>query len=478
MDVRSYDVVVIGAGPTGENVADRVVKGGLTAAIVEAELVGGECSYWACIPSKAMLRPLEALDAASSVEGSREAVGEGPDHKAVFHRRDSFVSSWKDDGQARWLEENKIDLLRGHGRIIGERRVLVADTEGRVTELNARRAVAVCTGSRAAIPELPGIEDASPWTSRDATGARDAPRRLAVLGGGPVACEMATAWNRLGAEEITLVERGARLLGRLEPFAGDAVRESLEKRGVRVLTGTTVHKVERFDERSYRLSLDRGEKIVADRVLAAAGRKPRTEDIGLEKVGLKPGSWLEVDDSMRVRAVPAGWLYAAGDVNHRALLTHMGKYQARVCGDAIVARAIGRAAPTNHARWTSHSATADHEAVPQVIFTEPQVAAVGLTESEAKSRGIRVRTAEYAMGNVSGASLYADGYRGHAKMVVDESRGVVLGVTLVGPAVAELLHAATVAIVGEVPLARLWHAVPSFPTISEIYLRLLEGLGL
>jgi dihydrolipoamide dehydrogenase len=223
------------------------------------------------------------------------------------------------------------------------------------------------------------------------------------------------------------------------------------------------------------LTLDDGTTLTAGELLAATGRAPRTEDIGLEAVGLAPGSWLEVDDTMRVRAVggkqgDGGWLYAAGDVNHLALLTHMGKYQGRICGDAIAARARG------------HEPTATDRSsvtcIPQVVFTIPEVAAVGLTREQAAAAGHAVRVVEYEIGQVAGARLFADGYTGHAQMVVDENSKRILGVTLAGPGVGEMIHAATVAIAGEVPLDRLWHAVPSYPTMSELWLRLLEAYGL
>jgi len=481
MGTESYDVIVIGAGPTGENIAERTAKGGLRTAIVENELIGGECSYWACVPSKAMLRPLEALGAARSVAGAREAVSGGPDAQSVLKRRDSFVGDWKDDRQVEWLRRAKIDLHRGRGRLAGERLVTVTAADGSATDLAAVHAVALCVGSKAAIPAIPGMDDAHPWTSRDATAARKAPRRLAILGGGVVGCEMATAWKQLGAEEVTVVERGSRLLSGYEAFAGEAVRASLEEAGVRVLTGVRAHKVERAGGEPngrVRLFLDGGVEVESDELLVAAGRAPRTEDLGLEHVGLRSGSWLDVDESMRVRAVPSGWLYAAGDVSGRALLTHMGKYEARIAGDAIVARATTRGSLPEEGPWSRFAATATQAAVPQVVFTNPQVAAVGVTEEQARAAGIRARAVEYEIQHVTGAPLYADGYRGRAKMVVDEDRKVVIGVTFVGPSVGELIHAATIAIVGAVPLHRLWHAVPSFPTISEVWLRLLEAYGL
>ncbi len=478
METREYDVIVIGAGSTGENVADRAVKGGLSAVIVESDLVGGDCSYWACIPSKALLRPGQALRDARRVGGSREAVTGILNVSAVLNRRDSFVSNWNDSGQAKWLQGAKIDLVRGHGRIAGERRVSVTDKQGNTTHLAARQAVAVCTGSRAAVPNVPGLAEVQPWTSHEAVSAKAAPRRLAILGGGVVACEMATAWKQLGAEEVTLVQRGEHLIPNCESFAGEMLRAAFEQMGIAVLTGTTAQRVERQPDGAVRLSLSNGKTLFADRVLAAAGREPRTGDVGLETIGMKPGSWLDVDESMRVKGIAGGWLYAAGDVNHRALLTHMGKYQARICGDVIAARAKDDPEASAPDPWSRYSSTADTWAVPQVIFTDPEVAAVGLTEAEAKDRGMNVRAVDYDIGRVSGAALYADGYNGRARIVVDQARNVIVGMTLVGPAVGELIHAATIAIVGAVPISRLWHAVPSYPTISEIWLRLLETFGL
>ena len=341
MDKLSYDVIVIGAGSTGENVADRAVKGGLTAAIIESDLVGGECSYWACMPSKALLRPGVALEDARNVAGAREAINGKLNATTVLKRRDVFVSNWTDSGQVKWLRQANIELIRGHARLAGERRVSVTDKEGITRNLNARQAVVVCTGSQPAIPDIPGLAEARPWTSREATSAKTVPRRLAILGGGVVACEMATAWKQLGTEEVTLIERGPRLIPKSEPFAGELLNAAFERRGISVLLNTSVRRVDREDDGAARIALSTGQTLLADEVLVATGRRARTGELGLETVGLKPGSWLEVDDSMRVKEVTGGWLYAAGDVNHRALLTHMGKYQARVCGDVIAARAKG-----------------------------------------------------------------------------------------------------------------------------------------
>jgi dihydrolipoamide dehydrogenase len=279
---------------------------------------------------------------------------------------------------------------------------------------------------------------------------------------------MATAWQALGAQ-VTLLQRADRLLDDMEPEAGEAVAAALRDRGVDVRLGTDVAAARR-EGGEVVLDCTRGE-VRGDEVLVAVGRRARTGDVGLDTVGLAPGEYLDVDDSLQVRGRP--WLYGVGDVNGRRQLTHMGKYQARQAGAAIVARARGE--EVSLADWSPHVATADHAATPSVVFTDPQVATVGRTAAEAARAGLPHRVVEYELGHVAGASLFADNYSGKAIAVVDTEREVLLGVTFVGPAVGELIHGGTVAVVGEVPLARLWHAVPSFPTMSEIWLRLLEA---
>ncbi|GAA3485228.1 NAD(P)/FAD-dependent oxidoreductase [Streptomyces yanii] len=467
-----YDVVVIGAGPVGENVADRTRAAGLSTAVVETELVGGECSYWACMPSKALLRPVVARADARKVPGLSAAV-QGPlDAAAVLAHRDDYASHWKDDGQVAWLEGIGADFYRGQGRLTGTKAVSVTGPDGSEHRLTARHAVAVCTGSRAVVPDLPGVADARPWTSREATSAKEVPGRLVIVGGGVVGVEMATVWQALGAH-VTMLIRGKGLLPKMEPFAGELVAEALTEAGADIRTGVSATSVRRAGpDGPVTVELDNGERIETDEILFATGRAPRTDDLGLETVELKPGSWLEVDDSCRVEG--SNWLYAVGDVNHRALLTHQGKYQARIAGAAIAARAQGTA-PLSTERWGAHAATADHAAVPQVVFTDPEAASVGLTLAAAERAGHRVRAVDHDLAAVAGSGLYADGYRGHARMIVDLDREIVLGVTFVGPGIGELLHSATVAVAGEVPIDRLWHAVPAYPTISEVWLRLLEA---
>jgi dihydrolipoamide dehydrogenase len=464
-----FDVIVIGAGPAGENVVDRAVRGGLTAAVVEGRLAGGECSYWACVPSKALLRPIDLAGEVGRVPGL--SLGQ-IDVEAVLARRDEAVSHYDDGGQVRWVEGVPAEFVRGHGRLDGPKRVRVTTVSGGERVLTARHAVVLATGSTAAVPPVPGLAEAEPWTSHEVTAATAIPERLAVLGGGVVACEMAQAMHGLGARQTTMLVRGGGLLPRVEPFAGELLAESFAEAGIEVRTRTDVVRVERPEPGGkVTVHLAEGPPLDADELLVATGRHPATRDLGLGSVGLADGEYVEVDDSMRVTGVPEGWLYAVGDVNGRALLTHMGKYQARVCGDVIAARARGDELPAMRD-------LADGYGVPQVVFTDPQVCAVGRTEAAAREAGFRVRAVDYDLGAVTGAYLLGDGYRGRARAVVDEDRKVLLGVTFVGPGAAELLHAATIAVTAEVPLERLWHAVPSFPTVSEVWLRLLEAYGL
>ncbi|MBM7504266.1 dihydrolipoyl dehydrogenase family protein [Agromyces aurantiacus] len=480
--VREVDVVVLGAGPVGENVADRARAAGLEVVVVEHELVGGECSYWACVPSKTLLRSGSALRAAQRVPGAAEAATGELDVAATLARRNAMVSDWSDRNGQDWLASVGIDLVRGHGRLDGERRVVVSPAGGGAEEvLVARHAVAVCTGSDPVVPDLPGLAAASPWTSRDATSAQAVPARLAVIGGGVVAAEMAAAYAGFGAE-VTVLARGTMLRG-MEDFAGEAVVAGLRALGATVRLGATLVRVERAGDGAGEVSieLDDGTTVTADEVLVATGRRARTTGIGVETVGLEPGASIEVDDTLVATVVaPAEgdappWLYAVGDVTGRATFTHQGKYQARAAGDVIGARALGR--PVDDGRYGVHVATADRTAVPSIVFGDPEVGAVGLTAAAAEAAGIAVRVADAPFSSVTGAWILADGVEGRARLVIDDERDVLVGATFVGQGVAELVHQATVAIVGEVPVRRLWHAVPAFPTLSEIWLRLLEADG-
>ncbi|WP_125774895.1 dihydrolipoyl dehydrogenase family protein [Antribacter gilvus] len=503
-----FDVVVIGGGPVGENAADRASRTGLTVALVEAELVGGECSYWACMPSKVLLRPGAVRALARDVPGLADPGA--PDPAAVLAWRDEVTHDWDDAGQVEWVEGAGLTLVRGHARLTGERLVEVSLPDGDAAPgsgespsagagqgtrlLRARHAVVAATGSIPVLPDVPGIVGAEPWSSREATGVKDVPESLVVLGGGVVATEMATAFADLGSR-VTILARGG-LLGAAEPFAGEAVAASLREAGVDVRLGVEARSVERTADGIVTVThsgTDGGsdDTVTAAELLVATGRVPRTGDLGIDSVGLEPDGPLDVDESMQVRGVPGGWLYACGDVTGRAPTTHQGKYQARVAGDVIAARygsGGGEEAPTRGeeapgvgqeaSRWTRYAATADHVARTQVVFTRPQVAWVGFTEREAREAGLPVRAVSYDLSWVAGATVAGQGYAGQAQVLVDTERRVLVGATFVGPDAGEMLHAATIAIVGEVPLDRLWHAVPAYPTVSEVWLRFLESYGL
>jgi pyruvate/2-oxoglutarate dehydrogenase complex dihydrolipoamide dehydrogenase (E3) component len=455
MTDRSFDVVIIGAGPAGEVCAGRLADGGLEVALVEQHLVGGECSFYACMPSKALLRPAQALAEARRVPGAAQAATGELDVEAAFRRRDAAAHNFSDDEQLPWIEERDIALVRGHGRLAGERAVEVGDET-----LTARLAVIVATGTKAAVPPIPGLREADPWTNREATAANEVPERLVVLGAGTSGIELADAYSSLGSK-VTVIEAGPRALAREEPFAGEEVCAALADRGVDLRVDTSATAVRRQDG-GLTVELDDGSSVTGDRILVAVGRQPHTDDLGVEALGLEPGKAIEVDDTLRVPGHE--WLYAIGDVNGRVLLTHMGKYQGRLVADRI----LGRDVPLR----------SDGPLSPRVTFTEPQVAAVGHTLTSALEAGIDARAVDVSTQGNAGGSFVGKGAPGTARIVVDEQRRVIVGATFTGVEVAEMIHAATIAVIGEVSLDDLWHAIPCFPTRSELWLKLLEAYGL
>jgi dihydrolipoamide dehydrogenase len=460
--MSEFDVIVIGAGPAGEVLAGRTAAAGLSTAIVEERLVGGECGFYACMPSKALLHPGEVLDEVRHVAGAREATDGRLAVQAVLDNRDAVISDLDDSAQVPWLEDNGISLYRGHGRIAGEKRVVV-DGE----ELLAKVAVVIAIGSEPTLPGVEGLSEADPWTNREATTSKVVPGRLLILGGGVVGAEMAQAYTSLGAK-VTVLEHGTQLLAKEEPWAAEQVAARLREQGAEILLKAHVTKVDRpGGTGEVTVQLHDGRSFTADELLVASGRHIDSDNLGLDTIGLTPGKrgYLAVDEHLQVPG--HDWLWIVGDANGRALLTHMAKHQARVTADRIIGK-------SDAALWDR----ADGAGAPRVTFTEPQVAAVGLTAQTARDAGIDVQIVSVGTSANAGGTFWGAGTEGISQLVIDKRRRIVVGATFTGSEVQDMLQAATFAVVGELTLEQLWHGIAPFPTRSEVWLHLLEATGL
>lgn len=447
MLTERFDAIVIGMGPGGEVVADRLLDGGKRVAVVESELIGGECGYWACIPSKTLLRPADVRGEAVRAAGvARPRL----DWQAIRAQRDKMIRHLDDTAQVNEYEDRGATVVKAPAKIVGPGRVEASDRE-----LEADHIV-LATGSSAFLPPIDGLDQVPVWTNREATTLNRVPGEAIVIGGGAVAVELGQFLARMGAK-VTLVQRGEEVLTREDSRVGELVKHALELDGVRVLTGREVQGV-RADGIGTLAELDDGTSVTAEVVVVATGRRPRVEGLGLENVGLDPSS-LRIDE--RCRLTDGVW--AVGDVTGVAMFTHVAKYQGRVVADTILGR----------------PRSADYRGIPRVVFADPEIAAVGLTAEQARQRGIETVSAEIDLPElITRPWTYETEPRGTLGVLADRGRGVLIGAWAVAPLASEWIHEAALAVRAQIPITTLLDGVAQFPTYSESYLLALEKLGL
>lgn len=442
--------MVLGGGATGEAflAALRRLDSEVSIALVERELVGGECSYWACIPSKTLLRPLEVLNRARLAPGAAEGLGR-VDVQRVFWWRDQ-VAEKNDESQAKWVRELGVEVVRGTGVVAEPGRVRVGERDLVYDEL------LIATGSVPVAPPIDGLAELDYWTSREATSASEVPERLVVLGGGAVGCELAQFYARIGSR-VTLVQNGEHLLPRVEPEAAGILADALRDDGVELRLGARASSVEASSS-GIKLELDGAEPVEGTHLLVATGRRPNAQDFGFEQLGVEIGkAGIKTDDYLRA----GDGVWGAGDVTGVALFTHVGKYQARVATADILGQ----------------PARADYRVIPRVVFSDPEIAAVGLTEEQAREQGVDAVGASVELANaIARPWTYEEHPRGTLGLLADRERQVLVGAWAVAPLASEWIHVAALAIKAEIPLAILRDTIPQFPTFTEGYVSALRAL--
>ncbi len=444
-----YDAVVIGAGPAGEVAASRLPKLGLRTALIERELVGGECAYWACIPSKTLLRPPDVRAEACHAPGLSE-----PEQRweEIVEYRNYMIRNLDDSAAAKGYEDSGIRVYKGEGRITAPGRIAVGSDE-----LKAERIV-IATGSDPAIPPIAGLEETGYWTNREATTLSEIPRDVVVLGGGPVGIELGQMLRRYGAE-VTIVQASGRLIDREDPAVGELIADSLREEGIELRLGQQAKAARAENGRRF-LQLEDGVELDAEQLLIATGRRPRAAGVGLQALGVDPDERGAIPIDERCRVTDGVW--AIGDVTGVSLFTHVGKYQARIVVDDIAGR----------------EPRADYRAIPRVVFSDPEIAAVGLTSEQARANGVDVAEGRADLIRIARTETYGKGLGGQLGVLADRERRVLVGAWAVGPLAGEWIHQAVLAVKLETSVEVLRDTVAQFPTFSEAYLSAVEALDI